>query len=101
MNSNDVDIKHFLVIYDISAGEASVDGRFSTDYDAALEAYAAAEATYRGRDDVEVVLLSADSIDTIKKTHSSYFDTRERRAETFFSSAVEEIIASWTSHATR
>ncbi len=101
MNNDDVDIKHFLVIYDINAGEASVDDRFNADYHAALEAYAEAEATYRGRDDVEVVLLSADSIDTIKKTHSSYFDTREQRVEGFFSSAVEEIIASWTSHASR
>jgi hypothetical protein len=99
--SNDVDIKHFLVIYDINAGEATVDDRFRSDYDAALDAYAQAEETYRGRDDVEVVLLSADSIDTIKKTHSSYFNTREQGFERFFSSAVEDLIASWTSQASR
>lgn len=99
--SDDVDIKHFLVIYDINAGEATVDDRFRSDYDAALEAYAQAEETYRGRDDVEVVLLSADSIDTIKKTHSSYFSTREQGIERFFSSVVEEFIASLGSQVSR
>jgi hypothetical protein len=89
----DVDIKHFLVIYDIAAGEANVDDSFSSDYDAALEAYAQAEETYRGRGDIEVVLLSADSIETIKKTHSSYFRTRDEGFERFFSLAVEELIA--------
>jgi hypothetical protein len=31
----------------------------------------------RDRSDFDVVLLSADSLETIKRTHSSYFDTRE------------------------
>jgi len=83
----DPDIQHFLVIYDIAAREANVDDRFGSDYDAALEAYAEAEQTYRGRADIEVVLLGADSIETIKKTHSSYFSTREEGFERFFSIA--------------
>jgi hypothetical protein len=84
------EIQHFLVIYDINAGEANV-RRFGADYDAALEAYEKAEETYRGRDDLDVVLLGADSIETIKKTHSSYFSTREKGFERFFS--VDELIA--------
>ncbi len=71
-------IHHFLVVYDIPAHEANVDDSFGEDYDAALLAYARAEETYRGRDDVEVVLLGADSIETIKKTHSSYFSTQRK-----------------------
>lgn len=70
------DINHFLVVYDINAGEAHVKA-FETDYDTALREYAEKEEELRARDDVEVVLLSADSIDTIKRTHSSYFDTHE------------------------
>lgn len=85
------DIQHFLVIYDISGREANVD-RYGDDYDAAIDAYAKAEQLYRGRDDVEVVLLSADSIDTIKKTHSSYFGTREEGFERFFD--VGDLVAS-------
>jgi hypothetical protein len=89
---SDTEIQHFLVIYNIPAREANVDDRFGSDYDAALAAYAEAEQIYRGRDDVEVVLLGADSLDTIKKTHSSYFSTREEGFERFFS--IEDLIAS-------
>jgi len=88
---NTTDIQHFLVVYDIAAREAHVDN-YGSDYDAAIEAYAKAEETYRRRDDVEVVLLGADSLDTIKKTHSSYFSTREEGFERFFS--VKDLIAS-------
>ncbi len=86
------DIRHFLVIYDIAAREAHVDDHFGGDLEAALEAYSQAEETYRGRGDVEVVLLGADSIDTIKKTHSSYFSTRDQGFERFFS--VNDLVAS-------
>jgi hypothetical protein len=88
----DPDIQHFLVIYDIAAREANVDDRFGSDYDAALAAYAEAEQTYRGRADIEVVLLGADSVETIKKTHSSYFSTRDEGFERFFS--VSDLLAS-------
>lgn len=67
------DIKHFLVVYDIPAGRVSVRA-FGTDYEKAIEAYADAEDAARGRDDLDIVLLSADSLATIKRTHSSYFD---------------------------
>ncbi len=66
------DIKHFLVVYDIPSAHADV-RPYGLDYDAALEAYEQAEEDARGRSDVEVVLLSADSVETIKRTHSSYF----------------------------
>jgi hypothetical protein len=85
------DIQHFLVIYEIAAREAHVD-TYGSDYDAAIQAYAETEQLYRGRGDVEVVLLSADSIETIKKTHSSYFSTREEGFERFFS--VSDLLAS-------
>jgi len=85
------DIRHFLVTYDIAAREAHVD-HFGSDYEAALQAYSRAEETYRGRGDIEVVLLGADSIETIKKTHSSYFSTCEQGFERFFS--VKELVVS-------
>lgn len=69
-------IKHFLVIYDIAHSRADVEA-FGTDYAAALAAYEAAEQEHRDRDDVDIVLLGADSLETIKKTHSSYFETSE------------------------
>jgi outer membrane protein TolC len=68
------DIKHFLVIYNIGTGKADV-REFETDYDQALRAYDDCEQSMRNQPNVEVVLLSAESLDTIKRTHSSYFQT--------------------------
>ncbi|MGH2902266.1 MAG: hypothetical protein ACRDK7_01530 [Solirubrobacteraceae bacterium] len=81
------DIHHFLVIYDVRARHASVE-EFS-DYDAALLAYENIEKEHLGRDDLDVVLLGADSLETIKKTHSSYFETTEGGFEKFFSDILQ------------
>lgn len=72
----EVDINHFLVVYNLAEGKANVES-FGTDYDAALEAYAKAEEDFSNRETYDIVLLGADSIDTIKRTHSSYFHTEE------------------------
>jgi hypothetical protein len=72
----DVDIKHFLVVYDLAEKLARVES-FGTDYDRALAAYAKAEEDFNNRETYDIVLLGADSIDTIKRTHSSYFHTEE------------------------
>ena len=69
------EIKHFLIKYDVKAGRADVQG-FGEDYEAAMHAYEELEQEARESSDVDVVLLSADSLETIKRTHSSYFETR-------------------------
>ncbi len=69
------EIRHFLVLYDIGAASAKVQ-RFD-DYEEAVAAYSKLEEDLRDRKDVDIVLLSADSIETIRRTHSSYFETRE------------------------
>lgn len=65
------DIRHFLITLDPTTRETKV-REFGTDYDAAQTAYAEAE-----RADAEsllnIVLISADSLETIEQTHSSYF----------------------------
>jgi hypothetical protein len=66
------EIKHFLVIYDPQAGKTRV-RRFGTDYEAARIAYARAEQKNGLSEKRDIVLLSADSLKTIKQTHSSYF----------------------------
>jgi hypothetical protein len=75
-----VQINHFLVIYDINNGLAHVDP-FEGDYDGALEAYARAEEQYRNDNNVEVVLLGSDSIETLERTHSSYFELAEKHVD--------------------
>jgi hypothetical protein len=67
-------IKHFLVAYDPARLKADVE-EFGTDYDAAQDAYQKAERRAFGTD-LDIVLLSADSLETIKSTHSSYFKTK-------------------------
>lgn len=71
----EAEIKHFLVTRDVTHHATTVE-EFGADYDAAQAAYDEAERAARGRSDLDVVLLSADSLDTLKRTHSSYFDTR-------------------------
>jgi hypothetical protein len=73
-------IKHFLVIYDPAGGKTEVQ-RFGVDYDAAQAAYAAAERTNGVEGKLDIVLLSADSLETIKQTHSSYFSDGASRLE--------------------
>lgn len=64
---------HFLLVYSYSEQRLMENEPF-TDAAAASAAYRAAEERYRGRSDqFEVVLVGADSIDTIKRTHGHYF----------------------------
>lgn len=65
------DTKHFLVTRDIGRDRTEV-VEFA-DYGAAQAAYEKAERQARGRSDLDIVLLSADSLETVKSTHSSYF----------------------------
>lgn len=67
----EAEITHFLLVADPAKPEPDV-RELGVDYDAAIVAYNEAEAEYRDSD-VEVVLLSADSVETIRRTHSSYF----------------------------
>jgi hypothetical protein len=66
------EIKHYLISFDPSTGHADVRS-FGTDYDAAQAAYAEAEEADGLGGSLDIVLVSADSLETIKQTHSSYF----------------------------
>jgi hypothetical protein len=70
---SDAEIMHFLVTRDVTHDVTNV-VEFGTDYDAAQHAYQEAEQRAGGRSDLDVVLLSADSLETVQRTHSSYFD---------------------------
>jgi hypothetical protein len=66
------EIKHFLVVFDPGSGDVEVRS-FGTDYEAAQSAYAEAEKENGLETTLDIVLLSADSQETIEQTHSSYF----------------------------
>jgi hypothetical protein len=82
---NPDEIRHFLVTYDPATGSVAVE-RFGDDYDAAQLAYSQAEQESRAKgDNLDIVLLGADSLETIKQTHSSYFNGRGQQLEELLS----------------
>jgi hypothetical protein len=75
------EIQHFLVIFDPAKGRADVQ-KLGTDYEAAQTAYAEAELANGDVDaTLDIVLLSADSQETIERTHSSYFGEDSSKLE--------------------
>lgn len=73
---------HYLLIYNIDLGRL-VDTQEFSDASAAAAKYADLEREYAGRGTFEIVLLGADSIDTIKRTHGQYFDADVPHASPF------------------
>ena len=65
--------KHFLLVFDPATGSAANVREFNHAA-AALDAYRDTEQQFRGRPEIQVVLIGADSLETVKKTHSNYFD---------------------------
>lgn len=65
-------VGHFLIVYDRNAGELLRQSRFETSADA-MEARFVAEAEFRGRPEIEVVALVAESEDALRRTHARYF----------------------------
>lgn len=63
---------YFILIYDIPSRQLEVH-EFGEDYNAAVDAYGEFEQEHRDEKAIEVVLVGADSIETIHKTHSHYF----------------------------
>lgn len=65
-------MNHYLVVFDRSKSEVLQRRRFS-DANKALEARFEAEREYRDDPDIEVVVLSARSVDALRHTHGRYF----------------------------
>lgn len=83
-------VQHFLVIYDIPAGQAEV-SPFGNDYRSALAAYEDAEQQHRDDPDIEVVLLGSDSAATLERTHSSYFQLSGKHIDEFVARELAEL----------
>jgi hypothetical protein len=65
-------VRNWLIVYDRSDGELVECAEF-TDSQAALAARFERERWFTGFGQVEIVVLGADSLETIKRTHSRYF----------------------------
>lgn len=67
---------HFLLIYDLNLGRLVHQAEFNDAEKAAAE-YAHLEHEHRGNHDLEIVLVGADSLETIQITHGHYFDGKD------------------------
>ena len=72
--SSRVALRHFLLIYDIGARAVKFQD-LGEDAEAAAVRYSEVEEEFREREGFEVVLIGADSIETIQETHAHYFET--------------------------
>lgn len=77
---------HFLLVYDLDRQELVEQHEFH-DAAAAAAAYADLEGRHRGDPRVEIVLVGADSIETIKRTHGNYFHGAKRGSASPFAVA--------------
>ncbi|HEU5062187.1 MAG TPA: hypothetical protein VFT79_03415 [Solirubrobacterales bacterium] len=68
--------QYFLLIYDLTS-RALQHEEFGCDHTGAAERYSELEELHRENSAIEVVLVGADSFDTIKRTHSHYFVERD------------------------
>ena len=64
---------HFLLVYDRSQQRLVLEQPY-TDPAVALKAYEEMEERHRHDTDKEIVLVGADSIETVRLTHGNYFD---------------------------
>lgn len=65
-------VHHFLIVYDRLSGEVLSQRQFE-DANEAAAAYAALEREHRHDDNLEIVLIGSDSLETVMQTHSNYF----------------------------
>ena len=68
---------HFILIYDAKRAQLLECREFGRNVKRALKVYFELELEHWGRDDLEIVLLGSDSLDTLKVTHSRYFEDPE------------------------
>ncbi|MDN5731650.1 MAG: hypothetical protein L0K41_08415 [Yaniella sp.] len=66
-------MQNFILVYNHEQQRLQDLLRFEEDGDAAICKYEALEADYRDSPFMDILFVGADSLETIKVTHSSYF----------------------------
>lgn len=64
---------HFILVYNLGLGRLVETHEFK-DSAAAVAKYGELERKHAGEGQFEIVLVGADSIDTIRRTHGQYFN---------------------------
>ncbi|XVU27443.1 hypothetical protein ACQPZJ_10515 [Actinoplanes sp. CA-054009] len=65
-------MNHYLIVFDRAVGQVLRNDAY-TDRHEALRQRFQAERAYQGENDIEIVVLAADSPDALIKTHARYF----------------------------
>ncbi len=73
-------INHFQLVFDRGANRLREVTEFRGDLGAAIEAYATAEDRHRANDRIDIVLVGAGSLESVRVTHSTYFEQPESDA---------------------
>jgi len=73
-------LTHFLIVFDRTTSQLVSKTPYSEEEDAMAEFSKAERANY-GNEDIEIVLLSADSIETLEKTHEHYFSGKDEKMD--------------------
>ncbi len=66
------DFIHFLLVFNRASGELVSMDKF-VDQEIATSALSLLERSHEDEEQIEVVLISSDSVETLKKTHGHYF----------------------------
>jgi hypothetical protein len=66
--------QYFILVYDLELRSVDVH-EYGDNLEQANAAYSVLEDQFAGHGEHEIVLVGADSIETIKRTHSPYFST--------------------------
>lgn len=73
----------FLLVYDLDQQALVGDPREYADPAEAAAAYAELEQEHRSDKNLEIVLIGADSLETIKSTHGNYFEDGRDKSRFF------------------
>jgi hypothetical protein len=73
-------VNYYLLVFNRRTGVMLRLEQFA-ESDVAMSARFAAELEFRGDGDVEVVVLGAESMDALRRTHSRYFNEPRKLAE--------------------
>ena len=76
-------MKYFLIVYDRSLGKRLELRQFGTKRAVALVERFSLEESYRDNPDIEIVVLGADSLEALKKTHGRYFKSLREQWQAF------------------
>jgi hypothetical protein len=79
-------LRHFLLIYDVSSQQLIEALDLGARGRVAAETYSEYEQKYRDREGIEIVLIGADSLETIRRTHAHYFGEAD---DSFFADLLE------------